>query len=166
MHPENRPIIILVQKTGDLYAPTLIGDDTTTPDNRPPLHVRGEAGQLLYMALAGHRFGASPDEAHQLVATQARAFIQAFANKSLNERLEFADHADYQPGSLIAMVEQEKQFNLAHRVVEHWGLFIRPFLGYFYTDDAGQIIPHHPDYEKVIFLPTPQTWGQFNLMMS
>lgn len=156
--------IFIIQKNHDLYSVAAIGPDATTPDERPSLHVRGEPGKLLYMALTGHRFGTSPDTAHQLIATQARAALTAYNSKSIPEVLEYLAATIGPAPDLTEILNQAQQYLLARAVVADWGNFIKPFLGYFYLNKQRQIITHHQDYEKVILLPEPQTWGQFNLM--
>lgn len=148
------PIIFTVTRCGDLfYAITSVAIPHGDP---PPLHVSGTPGQHLYVALAGHRWATHPQTASTLLAAQSRAYIQGWSSQSVEQLMLWHP-------SVAQAVAEEQQYNLANRVVQHWGDFIQPWLGMRMIDKFGQPIENHPHYSDLIHFPQPELWSVFNV---
>lgn len=134
LHP-----IFTVQVTGDLYAITSVAADSNplgAKPNRP--HIIGTSAHYLYLSLAGHVFGTHPDSANLIVAKHARALIER-----------------YQISPFHPIWREVESFNLAGRVLAHWGEFIQPWLGVMMLDKQNRPIVYHPKYKLRIYFESP-----------
>lgn len=118
--------IFIIRKHGDLYAVVEVGLDETNPLLQPTcpsrFALRGEAAALLYVALAGHRFGTAPERARRSSARHARAAIHQH--------------------------QRQYSYHIAYRVVQCFGPFIMPWLGVLKVDQHGRAVLDDPIYQE------------------
>jgi hypothetical protein len=110
--------IFTIQRKHDLYHIIDIAVDALTPDdplNPAYIYLRGRPAAWLYLALAGHNYGAPPCTSSPMLARMARCDLASFKP------------ARYYPHPLRERVEG---YNLAAQVVREWGERITPGLGY------------------------------------
>lgn len=97
---------------------------------------------VLYYALAGHRFATSPDTASAALARYYRALI-------LKCQVPLEPHPA-KPQRSERLQLWVSQFRLARKVVNDFGHYMQPHLGY--CDPTKPGCPPHPRYEARISL--------------
>lgn len=149
MIPINLNPVFVIKQRHDVYLVDSIGLDATLPGAELPAGtyaIQGSAADLLYISLAGHRFGTPPTAASVGLARPARAYLQW-----LQIAPEKLPHLKIVP-----------MFNLANRVIASWGEYIQPWLGMLMVDAQNKPIYYHPHYTHRIYFDQPgKIWAMF-----
>lgn len=131
--------IIWIKRQPNVFLIHAVRIFSTLPDEPPEdlLPITPPISDVLYYALAGHRFGAPGDQASAPLARYYRALIA-----QMQMRIE-------DPLTLEQTLWLH-QFQIAHKVVRDFGHSIQPYLGLY--DVTKPHCPPHPLHDQRITL--------------
>lgn len=137
----NQPLhpIIWIERQPNLFRVRAVRIYTGLPEEPPDdrLPITPPISDVLYVALAGHRFSTAPEQASAGLARYHRALI-----------------AQVQSPAIGPMTPEQAlwlhQFNLSHKLIRDFGQYIQPWLGH--CDPMKPGWPPHPHHDHRISL--------------